>query len=388
MRIRSLSLTNFRNYRRQELDLPPGRVLVLGANAQGKSNLLEALFLLATTRSTRALTDAELIHEEARETPQPVARVAGVAERRSGEVAVEIAIVGRPGARGLVASKRLKVNGVARRQADVTGQINAVLFTTDDIALITGSPSERRRYLDLMLTQTDRAYTAALSRYGKVLVRRNALLRGIQEGLSQADELFFWDEELAKDGATLACARARAVAAIADLAGSRHQDLGGGERLTLRYEPRFAPGWDADRLAAASLDEARAAMLDACAAGRARDIGAGLTLTGPHRDDLAIELEGRPAVSYASRGQQRTVALSLRLAEAARLRVATVEPPVLLLDDLLSELDENRRARVLEALDAEQAVITSADADRFDGSFLRSSSVFVVRAGEIARRGD
>lgn len=391
MRVRHLSLTNFRNYRHQELDLPAGRVLVLGANAQGKSNLLEALFLLATTKSPRALTDVELIHDEARETPQPVARVAATAERRSGDVSVDIAIVGivgRPGAHGMLASKRVKVNGLPRRQQDAVGQINAVLFTTDDLGLITGSPAERRRFLDTMLSQTDRAYAAALSRYTKVLTQRNALLRRIQEGLSQPDELFFWDEELANDGALIACTRARALEHLAARAAEAQRRLGSGERLALRYEPRFAPRWDADRLAAASLNEARAALRDACEAARPRDIGAGVTLTGPHRDDLAIELMGRPAASYASRGQQRTIALAMRLAEAERLRQETGEEPLLLLDDILSELDEDRRATVLGSVDADQVVITSADADRFDRAFLESATVFVVRAGEIARRAD
>lgn len=388
MRVRHLSLTNFRNYRHQEVDLPGGRVLVLGANAQGKSNLLEALFLLATTKSPRALSDVELIHDEARETPQPVARVAATAERRSGDVIVDIAIVGRAGAHGMLASKRVKVNGLPRRQQDAVGQINAVLFTTDDLALVTGSPSERRRFLDTMLSQTDRAYASALSRYTRVLTQRNALLRRIQEGVSQPDELFFWDEELANDGALIACARARALESIATHAAEAQRCLGSGERLVLRYEPKFAPGWDADRLATASLDEARTALREACEAARARDIGAGVTLTGPHRDDLAIELMGRPAASYASRGQQRTIALAMRLAEAERLRQETGEEPVLLLDDILSELDEDRRATVLESVDADQVLITSADADRFDRAFLASATVFVVRAGEIARRGD
>lgn len=388
MRVLELTLTNFRNYRHQQVALPPGRTLVLGANAQGKSNLLEALFLLATTKSPRALTDAELINDEARDTPQPVARLAGVAERRGGDVTVEIAIVGRPGAHGMLASKRLKVNGLPRRQQDAVGQINAVLFTTDDLALVTGSPSERRRFLDTMLSQTDRTYAAALSRYGKVLTQRNALLHRIQEGLSEPDELQFWDDELAKDGALIACLRARAMESVASRAAEAQQRLGGGERLALRYEPKFAPGWDAGRLASASTEAARTALREACEAARARDIGAGVTLTGPHRDDVAIELTGRPAASYASRGQQRTIALALRLAEAARLRDETGEEPVLLLDDILSELDEERRATVFESVEADQCVITSTDADRFDAAFLASAAVFVVRAGEIARRGD
>jgi len=206
MWVRHLTLSNFRNYRRQEIDLPQGPVLILGDNAQGKSNLLEAVFLLATTRSERAQTEGELIHWDALDEAQPVARVAAQVERRDGPLQLEVIIAGRPRGRQrarVLASRRLRVNGVARRQIDAVGQLTAVLFDTSDLELIGGAPAERRRYLDIALSQLDARYARALQRYGKVLAQRNALLRRIQEGEAHADELSFWDEELARDGALL-----------------------------------------------------------------------------------------------------------------------------------------------------------------------------------------
>ena len=178
MHLTKLTLTNFRNYPAQTLDLAPGPILLLGPNAQGKTNILEAIFLLATGRSERSTTDADFIAWSAVESddPQPVARIVAEASRTSGDVTVELNIVGREGAHGIVASKRFRLNGVPKRAADVFGAVTAVLFTTDDMDLVKGAPAGRRRFLDVMLSQTDRAYTRALSRYNKVVTQRNVLL--------------------------------------------------------------------------------------------------------------------------------------------------------------------------------------------------------------------
>ncbi|MCH7697659.1 MAG: DNA replication/repair protein RecF [Chloroflexi bacterium] len=385
MWIRRLTLSHFRNYRALQLDLPQGLILVLGDNAQGKSNLLEAVFLLATTKSDRVQTDGGLIHWEALDELQPVARVAAEIERSDGPLELEIAIAGRPkpGDRSRVpASKRSRVNGVAKRQADVVGQLMAVLFTTADMELISGSPSGRRRYLDVMLSQIDPAYAQALQQYGKVVTQRNALLKRIQAGEAGKGELDFWDEELSGHGATLFAQRASSVESLAALAAKAHYELSGGlEELTLVYVPRLE-GWDAVRCRtqASGLD---AAMQNAFSSNRPRDIGAGMTLTGPHRDDVAIELDGTSASEFASRGQQRTAALALRLAEARFMADQRGELPVVLLDDVLSELDKERRHAVLASLgEWDQLIITSTDADRFNED-LTPSAVFRVSAGII-----
>jgi DNA replication and repair protein RecF len=390
MFVRGLTLTNFRNYRQQEISLPPGPALILGGNAQGKTNLLEALFLLATTRSPRTLRDGEFIHWDAHLDPQPIARVLAEAQRRAGSVQVEIVVVGRPGTgQGtpfcVNASKRLRVNGVPRRQADVIGQINAVLFTSQDLELVSGPPALRRRFLDLTLSQVDRTYLGALQRYAKVLTQRNALLRRIQGGEASLDELAFWDQQMADHGGRIMAARARAVPLLADYSAEIHRRLSGGqETLGLAYEPRLPTDRKGQRAADVPEAELTEALHQGMRSGRHRDIAAGASLLGPHRDDLALTLDGLSAASFASRGQRRTAILALRLAEARFLLERTGDYPLLLLDDVLSELDEERRAGVLEAMRSfEQVLITSADADRFEEGFLRSAAVFRVTAGRL-----
>jgi DNA replication and repair protein RecF len=380
MWLSELHLTNFRNYRSQELALLRGPVLLLGDNAQGKSNLLEAVFLLATARSERAQTDGDLICREALADEQPFARVSAHVERADGPVELEVIIAAtarsRPGR--VSASKRLRVNGVARRQADMVGQLTAVLFTTHDLELIVGAPAGRRRFIDITLSQLEPPYVRALSRYTKTLTQRNALLRRIQEGSAGEDELEDWDGGLAEDGAVLIERRAAAVELLAGRAREAHERLSGGsEELSIAYETRL-DGWERAR-------DLEGAVRDALASGRGRDIGAGMTLTGPHRDDLVFALDGAALASFASRGQQRTAALALRLAEARYMADRKGDLPVVLLDDVLSELDEHRRRPVLESLgDWDQLLITSADADRFGEGLPKAAAVFRVVAGAIS----
>jgi DNA replication and repair protein RecF len=384
--LRCLSLTHFRNYAKQELDLATGPVLLLGENAQGKTNILEAVFLLATGRSERSESDADYVAWDMRDDAQPFAQISGAVQRASVEASVELTIVGRPGAKGLVASKRFKLNGVAKRASDVVGVVLAVMFTTDDMELVKGSPSGRRRYLDIMLSQVDHRYLRALQRYTKVVTQRNALLKRIQEGASQHGELAYWDEELAKDGGLILHARAVAVAQLGDAVAASHARLSGErEHFDLLYEPRFADGWPPARIAAADPAEIAAALLEKLRASHARDIGAGVTLSGPHRDDLGMRLGGEAAASFASRGQQRTAALALRLAEARLLHERSGEHPILLLDDVLSELDEARRTSVLDALDADQVLITSPDPERFERLIAGGAQVWRI-AGGVAQR--
>jgi len=362
--------------------------LLLGDNAQGKSNLLEAAFLVATTRSERAGTDADLISWTALKEAQPVARVVAQVERADGPLELEVIIAGRPSAARVkqwTASKRLRVNGVPRRSVDVVGQLTAVLFTTNDLELISGPPSGRRRYLDVTLSQLDPQYFRARQRYEKVMTQRNALLRRIQSGEAKQSELDFWDEELARDGAFMMIARAHAVDALAEHARAAHKNLSAGaEELSITYALRL-DGWDTKRILKKQGD-LPAAIVDAHSAGRARDIGSGLTLTGPHRDDLAFLLNGVAAASFASRGQQRTAALSLRLAEATFMADRKGDLPVVLLDDVLSELDEARRHAVLHSLgDWDQLIMTSADQDRFDIKLPSDTKTYRVKNGTIRK---
>jgi DNA replication and repair protein RecF len=387
MHLTQLSLTHFRNFKRQTFDFAPGMVLLLGENAQGKTNVLEAALMLATGRSERSATDADLIAWEQREEDQPFAQIACKALRAGREIGLEITIAGRRGASGkLVASKRFRLNGTPKRATDVVGAFLAVMFTTDDMDLVRGAPAERRRFLDVMLSQADRSYVRAFQRYNKVITQRNALLKRIGEGGAKRDELEYWDGELSHDGAAMLRARALALRAISGHAASAHAELSGErEGLEVSYLPRLDEAWDAARIAGSPVEDVALALAERLRATQPRDVGAGLTLSGPHRDDVALRLGGEPAASFASRGQQRTAALALRLAEARFLRDSSGEQPVLLLDDVLSELDEHRRLSVLRAIEAEQVIITSADPDRFPEGLVHASQVWRIKQGTGSR---
>ena len=252
--------------------------------------------------------------------------------------------------------------------------------------LVKGAPSGRRRYLDVMLSQVDHQYLRALQRYTKVITQRNALLKRIQEGSAKPAELAYWDEELARDGGAILTTRAAAVAQLAEAAAATHARLSGErEQFALAYAPRFSDAWLPARIIEAGTDSVAAALLDKLHTTHPRDIAAGVTLTGPHRDDLSMTLGGEPAAAFASRGQQRTAALALRLAEAQLLHARSGERPILLLDDVLSELDESRRASVLAAIDADQVWITSPDPDRFDTAFVASAQTWHITNGHAER---
>ena len=369
MRLRSLTLDQFRSYAHCALTFEPGRTLVLGDNAQGKTNLLEAIYLLAVMRSPRAVSDGELITWSA--PAPPVARVAGVGVGSEGDVEVEIAIAARLESNGSVlrtkagaplVGKRVRRNGIARLAGDVVGAIPAVLFTTLDIAIITGSPGTRRRYLDFTVAQSDRAYARALSRYDKAVAQRNALLKRIVKGQASTKELGPWDDAVVEEGGTIIAGRARVVAELAVIA-PRYQTwlaAGRGEKLEIAYAPALAQAVIEEE--GVETETARAALRAALRRLRPRESGAGTTLAGPHRDDVLFTIDGHAAGSYASRAQQRSLALSLRLAEAEVLRQRRGEEPILLLDDVFSELDDRRREAVIEATeDAEQLILTSTD---------------------------
>jgi DNA replication and repair protein RecF len=380
MRVNRLQLFDYRNFHRLDIEIPSRTALFIGANARGKTNLLEAVYLLATMRGLRAETDAQLIRKEVMEDPLPAARIVADAETLEGRLKVEVAVVARPGARGPIATKTAKINGAPKRLADAVGRLTAVLFSADDLLMIEGSPSLRRRYVDLTLTQIDRQYAAARSRYERLITQRNSLLKRIREGEAHAEELTFWDEELAKDGGVLMQRRAAALADIGPPAAAHHRTLAADEALQVVYEPRL----DSRPADGASLEEFIASLAQALQRGLSRDIAAGMTLQGPHRDDVRIELNGFPAAGYASRAQQRTIALSLRLAEAELLARHRGEAPVLLLDDVMSEMDAARRAAVLASIgNADQLLITGTDWDRFAPHFSAEAAAFTVDSGRV-----
>ncbi len=409
MLLERLTLDHYRNYTRLEARFGEGVIVLQGANAQGKTNLLEAIYLLATTRSARTRTDADLITWGPPDpfSPTAFARIAAHVTRDRGPVDVEILIQDVSGASGAdralaagrgsasgsggrkvavpigagqSARKRFKVNGVPRRAGEVLGQVNAVLFAPADVAIVDGSPSARRRYLDVILCQTHPSYYRALQSYNKVLVQRNSLLRGIRDRVQPPETLAFWDGKLVEYGATVVVQRAEALAYLADAAATQYERVTGGrERLEVAY------------LSSIPLEGAAATMgvretfETELAAQRAREIGAGVSLAGPHRDDIGLAVGGVDVTQFGSRGQQRSVALALKLAELAYIRRETGEWPILLLDDATSELDAPRRAAVLELTrEIPQVFLTTAEPDYLAGLMSRAPQVWQVEDGALS----
>lgn len=383
MHIFELTLANYRNYTRSSIPLHKGLNIVVGENAQGKSNLLESIYLLSTLRSSRASNDGDLVRRELLDSEFPVARLTAQVERAAGNLHMEVAIVGKGTEGSKRAGKRVRVNGVERRASEAVGQLAAVLFTTLDIDIVAGPPLLRRRYLDMMISQVDRGYLRAMQRYARVLQQRNSLLKQIRERQASSNDLNFWDQELAHAGGIIMRARTEALGHIVPQAMYQMDRLSDGrEQLEMIYIPALGSGETID----CPIDETEwtARMLQVMADERSREIRAGATLVGPHRDDWTLDINGLEAGGFASRAQQRTAALSLRLAEASYLRHALGDDPVVLLDDVLSELDARRRKGVLEYVDTfQQTIMTTAEPDRVRDVLTRAAGRYLVQAGTV-----
>lgn len=382
--ITRLQIAGFRNYGQADLPLDRGLNLVVGANAQGKSNLLEAVYLLSTLRSSRASSDADLVRRELLDTEFPVARLRAEVRRAAGNLEIALAVVGRS-VEGQRAGKRVRVNGLARRASEAVGELAAVLFSTLDIEVAAGPPILRRRYLDMMISQVDRGYLRAMQRYQRVLQQRNGLLKRIQARDAAPAELGFWNQELAHAGGVIMKGRADALGLLVSHASQQMAALSDeAETVDLTYQPALGGAIERDL----PLDDAEwtERMLRVLEQGRAREIAAGVTLFGPHRDDVEVRIDGLRAGAFASRAQLRTAALSLRLAEAAYIQTCLGDEPVVLLDDVLSELDERRRRGVLDSFETfQQAIVTTADADRVRDALAGATGRFAVSDGGVSR---
>ncbi len=401
MRITHLSLTNFRNYARLEMPFPEGMIVLYGDNAQGKTSLLEAVYYLATSRSPYTASDRQLINWLAEDETLPFARLVAEAQTREGRKRIELTLVMERSGAVMRLRKEIRINGISRRTMDLLGQIRVVLFLPRDMALVEGTPSERRRYLDITLCQTDTEYCRALAQYNKVLTQRNALLRQLQERgrRSGTEEMSFWDDQLAQHGAALVAGRYRLVRELEKRAQSVHHELSGEEEyLRLRYEPGFDAGDTPEgqmsfaaedlgtdalpRLPRREIAVRFRAMLDAL---RPTDIRRGITTIGPQRDEVRFIVNGHDLGMYGSRGQNRTAVLATKLAELAWMREQTGEWPVLLLDEVAAELDPARRAYLLNAIrGAEQVMLTTAEPYLLDDESLRGAAHWNVRGGTIS----
>lgn len=403
MFLTQLHLEHFRNYRELDLTFGAPVTLVQGRNGQGKTNLLEAVYYLATSKSRHARAEREAVDRAATEEPIPYARIRGEVMRGEELTTLEILFTLRGD--GFNYTKQVRVNGAPRRSMDLIGHLRAVLFLPEDLTLIAGSPSERRRYIDVALCQIDRRYCQTLSRYQKVVTQRNSLLKQLQEreqtdGSSAAAQLGFWDDQLIELGTRVLARRHTYLTELAPIARRVHADISQQqESLDLLYLPSFNTGLyseqdyqrlregeevQADALACLETDTAKISerFRERLEVRRRVELNAGSSLYGPHRDELIFIVNGWNLRTYGSRGQQRTGALALKLAELHAMAAATDEKPILLLDDVMSELDEQRRAALLTALaDVRQGIVTTTDWAQFSTDFQEDAQLLRIEAG-------
>ena len=393
MYLSHLTLDEFRNYNHLELSLGKGLFLFYGENAQGKTDLLEAAGMLATGSSFHASSDREVVNWHA---PDHLARLTAHVMRREDDLDIEMVIFdptpptienAQPRARTLelpanMQRKRIKINTLPRKVIDLIGQMKVVLFAPTDLHLVDGSPEERRRFLDRTLCQVQPRYCQALVQYRKVITQRSALLKRIRDSQEDPRLLEFLDERLTSLSNLIIFERRRMVAALNEQSSILQESLSGGrEHLQIVYRPSFKV--DAAWNTAEAQHQYRKQLHDA----RKKEFAQGVCLLGPHRDDLEFLVNGVNMLSYGSRGQQRTAALSAKLAELAYMRATTGDEPVLLLDDVFSELDNQRRSHLLqEVLRHEQVLLTATDLATFPPEILGQAHTYQVVSGEVRKQ--
>lgn len=380
MYLKSLHLCRFRNYANQFIALAAPKTILVGQNAQGKSNLLEAVEVLSTLRSHRTSRDSDLVQAgcSAGQISADVLRDAGP---------VGLAMTLRNGGRRTVA-----INGeTLRRQLDVLGVINAVQFSSLDIDLVRGGPGLRRVWLDTLLTQLEPVYARIWHDYQTVLKQRNALLKKARatelppSDALDATQLAIWDAQLATAGTHVIRRRARAIRRVAPIAERWHRAISGStETLSLTYTPSV-PIHEINQPDDPA--QVQALFLSKIKERAIAEFYQGTSLVGPHRDEVEFRINDTPARQYGSQGQQRTLVLALKLSELKLIESVVGEPPLLLLDDVLAELDLNRQNQLLEAIqDRFQTLITTTHLGAFDAQWIRSSQVLTVENGQILPR--
>ena len=358
MIVKSIELKNYRNYDSLQAEFAPGTNLIYGDNAQGKTNLLEAVFECATGSSHRGSRERELIRFDEEE-----AHIRLVLER--GGVPSRIDLHLRKNK-----SRGVAIDGVPLQKiSELLGRLNVIFFSPEDLRIIKNSPQERRRFLNIELCQLDALYTRRLVLYNKALEQRNALLKDPKDRKERAALLDVWDEKLSEYGEPILEDRAAFIRELGEIIRPIHRELTENkEDLALRYAPGADPGRMAEQLFL----------------GRDQDIHFGSTSIGPHRDELEFYINGKDVKRFGSQGQQRTTALSLKLAEIELVKKKIHDTPVLLLDDVLSELDAGRQERLLAGLDKTQTLITCTGLDEFVSRSRGVDKKFRIVEGKIA----
>ncbi|NLK87821.1 MAG: DNA replication/repair protein RecF [Clostridiaceae bacterium] len=366
MRIETLKLKNYRNYDNAEIEFSDTYNIIYGNNAQGKTNVIESIFLCATGRSHRTSRDSELLKYGS-----------GFFEillKYSKENAdEEIHVLYSSDER-----KKISINEIPLKKiGGLMGHLNAVMFSPEDLLMIKQGPAERRRFMDMTLSQLRPSYFYDLQQYAKILFQRNNLLKNISTDKKLADTLEVWDHHLAKTGSRIMRSRKLFLSRLDTLSGLRHSRLTNNEEsLKLNYSPSFE--WQEIQ----DGDDLEEEFIKNIKKNRQKELLRGSTSIGPHRDDIDITLNGESTKIYASQGQQRTSVLSMKLAEIDLMKEETEESPVLLLDDVLSELDDRRKEYLLDNIEGIQAFITSTE-KRFFTRSTENAKFFIVKQGKI-----
>ena len=403
MYIKHLSLTNFRNFTRLDLDMPRRVIVLVGSNAQGKTSLLEAIYFISALTSFQTYADRQMVNFlAAREARKQVAVGRLVAEYQRGRSShrLEARLIMEPtGVNGVRLRKEVLLDGVKKQLSDVIGQFNAVVFVPQMSQILEGGPDERRRYLNLTLSQTVLSYVRTLSDYNQALSQRNALLKALSERGGNSEQLGVWDEAVARLGAQIILWRIQAVQEIERLAARVHHELTRGkEVLRLSYQPAYDPlpqpegqlGLNMDTPVDRSgleLEDIRVGFVERLGRLRREEIARGMTTIGPHRDELRFLANSIDLGHYGSRGQIRTALLSLKLAEVNWMNERTGEWPVILLDEVMAELDLERRADLLSYLgESEQVLFTTTDLNLFGPEFAKEAEIWDVHDGAVNPR--
>jgi DNA replication and repair protein RecF len=398
MQLQHLSLDQFRNFARLDADLPETSLIIQGRNAQGKTSILEAIYFLATLSSFHAENDRQLVNFIEARKPLGVARIKADFTTSIQKHQLEIRIIKEKTKNGVDrARKEILLDGSRKKISEAIGNFNAVLFLPQMLQIVEGSPGFRRRYLDQALSQSDRKYSSTLSDYEQILSQRNALLKQLNETGGNPAQLDFWDERLSQRGAEILHMRFQALAEMDQIASRLHLELTEDrDSLLLNYQPSFDPldkPTNQPELVIAPTDRSsinletiQSGFHEALLRVRPEHIARGITSLGPHRDDFRFIAAGVDVGSFGSRGQMRTALLALKFAEMQWIKFRTGHQPVLLLDEVLAELDQQRRQDLLTRLAQNgQVLLTTTDLNLFEASFTQNAEIWHVDGGQLSQ---
>lgn len=368
MQLKELNLNNFRNYVKLELKFNSNLVVFFGRNAQGKTNILESIFLSCTGRSHRTPKDKELILWDKDE-----ASVKILCSKKEGDSLIEIFLHSKE-------RKKININGMpAQRLGELMGHLNSVLFSPEDLKLIKGSPGERRRFIDMEISQMKPRYFYSLQQHNRILKQRNNLLKEIQQNSNLRKTLPVWDEQLAKISAYIMLQRKSFIDSLYHISKQIHKEISANnEDLEVCYKPSIY--FDTD-----NLNEIAELFLEVLKKNEEDDIRRGITEKGCHRDDMLININGVDVKTFGSQGQQRTAVLSLKLSEIELMRKETGEYPILLLDDVMSELDNFRQKMLLSYLNKVQTFITTTELMNLPGIKMQDIELYEINKGNASK---